>query len=156
MPEAFTAARQVFREYFAIAEADPGTGVIRSRPREISPAGSRERVRDVFTATPNRRREVAELRLIADGPGLIASVHVMTQRLDTSERRAFRPQTGDDRPGNVAAMERETSAGPGRTEEWVDVSRNVALEREILDHLRERLAPAGATRPAAATRRTRS
>ncbi len=145
---AFEAAQQVFRQYFSVDRVEPAEGAIYSRPTELSGAGSPQRVRDLLSATPSRRREVAELRLVSRGNDVIALCRVRTQRLDTSERRAFTPQTGDDRPANNTPFSAEEGASARQREDWVDIGRNRVLEQQVLESLRERLGVRSATRPA--------
>lgn len=146
--QAMDTARQVFREYFSIDRVDTSEGVIYSRPTELTGHAAPERVRDVLTRTPNRRREVAELRLVPRGNDVIALCRVQVQRLDTSERRAFVSQTGDDRPANNPPFGAEAGASARQREDWTDVGRNRSLEQQVLASLRERLNPQPTTSPA--------
>jgi hypothetical protein len=144
---AMQVAEQVFRQYFSVDYVDASEGALYSRPTELSGRGSPERVRDLLTRTPNRRREVAELRLVPRGNDVIALCRVQVQRLDTLERRAFAPQTGDDRPANNPPLGAEAGASARQREDWTEVGRNRTLEQRVLASLRERLVPGTTTRP---------
>lgn len=144
---AMEAAQQAFRQYFPIDRVDASEGTIYARPTELSGRGSPERVRDVLTRTPNRRREVAELRVVPRGNDVIALCRVQVQRLDTSERRAFVTQTGDDRPANNTPFGAEAGASARQQEDWIDVGRNRELEQQVLTSLRSRLNPRATTKP---------
>ncbi len=146
--QAMEVAQLVFRQYFSIDRVDTDEGCIYSRPSEVRESAPPERVRDVLTRTPNRRRQVAELRVATRGGEVIASCRVRVQRLDTSERRAFAPQTGDDRPANNAPFSAEAGTSARQSEDWVDVGRNRQLEQQVLASLRDRLNPPAATQPA--------
>jgi hypothetical protein len=148
--QALEAGKQAFRQYFSIDRVDAIEGTIYSRPTELSGRGSPERVRDVLTRTPNRRREVAELRLVPRGKDVIAMCRVQIQRLDTSERRAFVSQTGDDRPANNPPFGPESGASAVQREDWVNIGRNREVEQQVLASLRSRLNPEAATQPSAA------
>ncbi len=147
---AFEAAQQVFRQYFSVDRVDSAENAIYSRPTELRGAGSPQRVRDLLSPTPSRRREVAELRLVPRGNDVVVLCRVRTQRLDTPERRAFTPQTGDDRPANNTPFSAEEGASARQREDWVDIGRNRVLEQQVLESLRERLGLRSATRPAEA------
>ena len=146
--QAFEAAQLAFRQYFSIERADPAEGALYSRPADVNARGEVQRVRDVMTVTPSRRRQVAELRIEPRGRDVMAFCRVRVQRLDTSELRSFAVERGDDRPSNNAPFDREAGASAAQREAWTDVGRDKALERQILSSLRERLNPQAATAPA--------
>ncbi len=145
--QALQAAQLAFRQYFPIDRVDEAEGVFYSRPTEVVEKGRPERVRDLLTQTPNRRRQVAEVRVAPRGNDVIASCRVQVQRLDTSERRAFVPQTGDDRPSVNTPFSTEAGASAPQREDWVDVGRNRDLEQQVLDSIVSRLTTPAATQP---------
>ncbi|MBN1490338.1 MAG: hypothetical protein JXA69_10500 [Phycisphaerae bacterium] len=142
--DTFDAAERVFRSFFSTERADRGEGILVARPIEVDKRGEPVGVRDTMTMTPSRRRRVAELRLSRSGSDVLAMCQVKLQRLDTSERRAFRPQIGDDRPSESHPFEAEAGASPSQRELWTDLGRDRELERQVLNALRDRLVREGA------------
>lgn len=148
--QAFAEAKRVFRQYFAVESTDEEEMTIRSRPAEVDARGQTSEVRDVLGATPNRRRQIAEMQVSARGNDVTLSCHVRLQRLDTSQKRAFRPQTGDDRPSHNMPLSDDAGTTAAQRESWTNIGRDRRLERQVLDAVRDRLQPqtAPATAPA--------
>jgi hypothetical protein len=139
--EAQASADRVFRQHFRVDRDQSSASVWVARPTEVEDERG-ERVRDLLTPSPSRRRQLAELRLTDEGNGVLARVRVVTERLDTTERVAFAAERGDDRPAETSI---DRTGRVQRQEEWVEVGRDRALEREILDALMEE---SGETQPA--------
>jgi hypothetical protein len=149
--EVFQAAQAAFRQYFSIADADPATGTITSRPQEVDARGEPTQVRELLGGQ-SRRRQIGELRVLTRGPEVIALCRVQRQRLDTTERRAFQTQRGDDRPTENTPFEAEAGATGEQRTAWTNIGRNRSLEADILRSLRMRIEPEEATtEPAAMT-----
>lgn len=138
-------ADRVFRTYFRTDQEGSSRHEWVSRPEESDEPAGPTRVRDMFTAFPNRRRRVAALWLGQDGPHVVARCRILIQRLDTTERAAFAPQRGDDRP-TATPIDRHGPASTSTREEWVDVGRDRSMEQEILTAIERELT--SATRPA--------
>ncbi len=146
------AAMQVFKQYFRLDNEASTGGVLRSRATETDEHGDREQtgVREVLSGRGNRRRQMAELHVIADGPGVVLRCQVQVQRLETVEREAFAPtRSGDDRPSEATPLGRSSSTEARTAHEWKNVGRDRQLEREILDQVRERIGASPDSRPAA-------
>ena len=136
-------AERVFRQYFRIDPEASSDTVLISRPTEVEGRGRRQNVRDQLTLTPDRQRQIAELRVREEAGVPVVLVSVQGQRLQTTERDTFARNRGDDRPGDTAIQRQgNTSAVP--REEWVDMGRDRATEKMILDEIAESLAT---TRP---------
>lgn len=142
--EAFRAAREVFSQYFPVESVDEDALRLRSRPVEIATGdGGASQVREVL-GTRSRRRQVAEMQVTPRGGDVVVSCRVRTERLDTTQQRAFRPQAGDDRPANNAPFDAEAGATAHQRESWTPIGRDRQLERQVLDSVRERLQPVAA------------
>lgn len=136
--EVRAAAERVFRSDFRVDPALSSEDTWVSRPAEVDhPRG--ERLRDVLSVTPSRHRQIAELRLIPDGDGVLLRCRIRTQRQDTAERTAFARETGDDRPANMPIERPETSSR--RQEEWTTVGRDRQGEQNILNAIQQAFAP---------------
>lgn len=133
-------AMNVFKQYYRLDSAASTGVVLRSQPAETDVRGDADsaNVREVLSGRQNRRRELAELHVIEDGPDVILRCQVQVQRLDTVERRAFAGSMGgDDRPSETPRPGRTAGRDEVTPEEWVNVGRNRQLEREILDMIAE-------------------
>ncbi|MBI4580253.1 MAG: hypothetical protein HY718_11160 [Planctomycetes bacterium] len=147
-------AAAVFKEHFRVDNEASTITVLRSRPTETTAHADAEapRVREVLSGRSNRRRELAELHVLQEGPDVMLRANVQVQRLDAAERDAFAQQrAADDRPAEQP-FEHSSAATARRPEEWVDVGRNRQLEREMLNRIAEQVAgptttPLSATRP---------
>lgn len=138
-------AERVFRQYFRLDPEASSESVLVSRPTEVEGHGRRQNVRDQLTLTPDRQRQIAELRVREEAGTPVVLINVQSQRLQTTERDTFSRSRGDDRPGDTAIQRQgNTSAAP--REEWVDMGRDRATEKMVLDEIAESLAT---TRPSA-------
>jgi hypothetical protein len=119
-----------------------------SRPTEVEGRGEPQSLTDRVRLTPPRQREIAELRIGADGDDIVFQIHVASQRLETTERASFARDRGDDRP-NTTAIDRAGPTSVDRREEWRAVGRNRRVEQAVLSEIAAALAPATqpATRP---------
>ena len=132
------AAVRVFRQEYRL-DPDLSTGhVLISRPVELTDHPPPERVRDML-GSPNRRRQIATLRLSQDGPHVLVRFQVRIQRLDTIERVTFARQRGDDRPTDTP-IDQLGATSPNAREEWVPVGRDRHTEARILDAIVKRSA----------------
>ncbi len=147
--QAIGAAEQAFREHFRIARSTSSAAVLvelRSEPTDSLQRGGTGRLRDEVLAVPNRVRRTAVLRLSRQGEQLWASCQVLQQRLDTSDVEMFhqerqRQDFPTDTPIDQQALTAEQEAV------WTDIGRDLALEREILASLIERLTAARSNAP---------
>jgi hypothetical protein len=131
-------AERVFRQYFRINPDSSGPALLVAQPQEINSRESPERLRDVLGVSANRHRNLAELRMIQEGPDVVLRCVVQTQRLDTAERSAFARELGDDRPTDTP-IDRRGALSANPREDWVSVRRDRGLEQEILTGILESL-----------------
>lgn len=142
--QAIAAAEQAFREHFRIARTSSSAEILvelKAEPAERLQRGGTGRLRDGMVAVPTRVRRVGVLRLARQGEQLRALCQVLQQRLDTSDLEMFRrDQQRDDFPTDTPIDRDAVTAEQNAV--WTDMGRDLALEREILASLIERLAPA--------------
>ena len=131
-------ADKVFRTYFRVDPRSSSPNNWISRPAEVRREAKPVRLRDRLTASPSRRRQVAELRIVQKGTDVLAICRVRNQRLETAERASFAEQRGDDRPSDTP-IDRLGATSTYRQEDWVDVSRDRKTETMILDAIRRQL-----------------
>jgi hypothetical protein len=136
-------AERIFRQHFRIDQAASGAGLLVAQPQEVTREGQPERVRDILGGSHARHRYLAELRLNQQGPDVLVRCVVQTQRLETSERAAFRNERGQDVP-NDTPIQRIGPTSADNREEWVGVKRDRELEQVILMSIAETVQPASA------------
>lgn len=134
-------ASRVFRSRFRVDSAVSTQTRLVSRPTEVEGRGEAHTPRDRIRLTPSRMRQIAELRIVPQGAGVAVQFSVTDQRLEVSERAAFRPRN-DDRPGNQTAIDRSGPSSTDRREEWVTAGRNRRTEQAVLDEIQAALASA--------------
>ena len=143
---AFRTARTVLARHFSIENAEPLTGVITSRPKEIEnrPAG-------LIGITQGQTRQVAHLRVQRAGGQIMARLAVAVQTLGTPgvRRQVFGTGENYDSVPNKSPAEVEGATTPDQNDEWATRRYDGRREAEILNEIYRELNPA-ATQPAAA------
>jgi len=138
---AHPAADRAFKgQAFRVDPSASSTDIWVSRPREIVDPDRLERIRDLLRGSTNRHRTVAELRLVQEGPNILALCRVQVQRLDTIERDVFARarDAGDHRRSETPVGSEGAGQAPSR-EEWVTVGRDRQTENLILEAIRRAL-----------------
>jgi len=127
--KAFAAGRATLGQYFSIAEADPGAGLLRSSPKAVDakPSG-------LLRTPPARQRATLSLRrqqgeVLAD-----LAVEVQRQRSDVYLQRQT-AESGYDTVPNKTPAEIDAAVTAEQNETWETTSRDRGLERTILDDL---------------------
>ena len=130
--EAFDAARTVMNQYFTVALADPGEGLIRSAPKEL-----RGRVLGGGVG-----RQVATVRIRQEPQGIVARATVNVQRQGSSALRMVSPQAGaSGEPPRQTPAELEAATTPEQNESWITERRDRGLEQRILSDILNALRP---------------
>ena len=140
---AFAEAGRIMRQYFSLAEFDPGAGEMKSRPRTVADPRGR-----ILTRTA--ARQVATLSMRPGGQYVVVRLAIVVQRL------------GSEADKQMLAAEENYSGVPGRTPAeleaattaelnmiWSTQRYDYRLERKILDLLARSLRP---VRPAQGAR----
>jgi len=135
-------AERAFRQYFRVNREKSSANVWISYPAEAQPGQSTERLRDVLTTSPNRRRLMAELQIIQKGSDVLALCRVQSQRLETSARAAFAINRDSDQPDDTP-IDRAGATSANPSEEWVNAGRDRKTERLILDAIANQLNKTG-------------
>ncbi len=126
---AFAAAREVMGQYFPIANADPLTRVIRSRPKSVE-AGP-DRLLGGYPA-----RQLATLRLRQEGKVVVAHLSVAEQRQRSPMHRGLRQMSDnyDGVPNRTPAYD-EAATTVEQNEAWETPRYDHALEARILNDI---------------------
>ncbi|MCG8404064.1 MAG: hypothetical protein MI923_02580 [Phycisphaerales bacterium] len=136
---AFDEGINTLKQYFRTVEASPANGRIESRMVEYDQKGGTGRIRDETLKYKNRMRRKATLWIDDSETGVVARCQVRVQRLDTSDHRFFRPHNEFDDIPNATPIDRDAGISTDQKEEWTEMPRDVALERELLRILSSRL-----------------
>lgn len=147
-PLAYDAGMYAMRQWFRLAETDPERGLIQSAPGEYEQKGGTGRIRDAALGFKNRMRRTGTLLVQDFGGGCIVKCKVAVQRLDTADHRAFRSNQQFEDVPNQTPIQQEAGVNPSQDQVWTDMPRDHALERQILDIVRDRLAGGGGGKPA--------
>lgn len=131
-------ADRAFRQYFRVDRQASSAHEWFSHPTESSKPRQSERVRDWLSASPNRHRLLAGLRIIQEGKHVLVQCRVRIERLDTAERAAFASERGDDRPTDTP-IDRAGASSADVREEWVRIGRDRQTEYLILEAIQEQL-----------------
>lgn len=137
---AFDAARYALSQWFTIRQSSVTDGVITTDPVEFEQRGGTERFRDEALKFRNRMRRRAVVRVRGGEGAAIVECVVTRERLDTADHRVFAMNRQSDDVGNQTPITQEGATSPAQNEVWTDVGRDRALERQILDVVRDRLA----------------
>lgn len=134
--QAFATARMVLKQYFPIAEANPNTGLIRTRPRAVEAGNDR-----ILGGSP--ARQVATLELTRENGLIVAQLLVMQQRQGSTPRRVmgysqerynYSGNPGDETPADI-----EAATTSEQNESWQNEKPRHDVEVQILDDLYKRL-----------------
>ena len=136
--KAFAASRVVMSQYFSLAEVDPRAGLIKSRPRLVEAGRLR-----LSTDPPGR--QVATLRLRADGEYVIARLVVVIHR-EGSHIHKYVGEREENYSGvpNRTPAEIEAATTAEQNQAWQAVRYDHQLERTILRQITGALHPAEA------------
>jgi len=134
---AFAAAREVMAQYFEIAEADVGSGTIKSRPKAAQ--GGPERL--LGGGSP--ARQIATLHLRHEGDEVVAYVSVALQRQDSAVyRHMLASGESYDSVPNLTPAEQEAAVTSEQDHAWRTSRYAHDIEQKVLDDLYRRLHPA--------------
>lgn len=144
---AFDAGVYAMRQWFRLEEIAPETGTIRSATEEYQQRGGTGRIRDAAIGYTNRMRRTATLVIQETQTGSVARCIVRVQRMDTADHRIFRDNVRmQDYPGDTP-IDRDAGVSDAQREAWTDMPRDRALEREILNLVRDRTIGVDAATP---------
>ncbi len=129
---AFDASVASIRELFGQAFPNRGSGTVESPMVEYEQRGGTGRLRDDAIGYRNRLRRMATIWITPAESGSVVRCQVRVQRLDTADRRTFQSQREFNDVPNATPIEREAGVDPAKEQSWTDVSRDTALERELL------------------------
>lgn len=129
----FDESKEVLSQHFSIDSADPVSGKIVSRPKEIDAPPDR-----LLGNSP--ARQVATMRIRRKGKEVFADLRVEIQRQDAVAIRQMQPLTVDtELPSRTPAQETAPLSAEQK-QAWETSGRDDALERTILAELLRRLA----------------
>jgi hypothetical protein len=125
MPRAFTASREVLSAHFAIAQADPVTGTIKTRPKPVDAPGER-------LLGGSEARQVGTLRLREEDGQVVAHLSIAMQRKggQAVRNRVLDEENYSGRPRTPA----HTGAAiePSQNDDWQVYGYDHRLESVIL------------------------
>ena len=134
--QVFTTARRVLSQYYSVSSADPITGVIKTRPKEIAAAKDR-----LLGNSP--ARQIATAQVQSEDGGVIVQVLVVQQRQGTEiiktvgysqERYNY---SGD--PGRVTPADEGAATTQQQNETWEFEKELKDVENRILDDIAMKL-----------------
>lgn len=129
---AFAAANEVMAQYYSIESANPRTGVIQARPRDISADNER-----ILGGSP--ARQLATLRLRTEGESVVAYASVALQRQGAQGLRQF--QESYDSVPNETPAESDAATTADQNDTWTTHSYAHNVERRILQDIHRALNP---------------
>jgi len=129
------AGLRAMRQYFPAAKTVSAGRTIESGTVEYTQAGGTGRFRDGALKFKNRMRRMATLQITETASGCLVRCQVRRQRLDTADHRTFRQQRMFEDVPNETPIDRGAGASPSQSEQWTEMQRDIALEREMLDVL---------------------
>lgn len=132
---AYEAGLRAMRQYFPSVKTVSAGRVIESGAAEYTQEGGTGRFRDGALKYKNRMRRMATLQITETASGCLVQCQVRRQRLDTADHRTFRQQRMFEDVPNETPIDRGDSADPSQSEEWTEMQRDTALEREMLEVL---------------------
>ncbi len=133
---AFASGREVMSQYFSVESADPSTGEIKSRPKEIELKGER-------LLGGSHARQVAVLRLNRKNGKVVAHAMVSVQRQGSDVFRQMKVANENyDSVPNQTPAEIEAATTPEQNETWQTEYFDHSLENKILEDLYKALSPA--------------
>jgi hypothetical protein len=134
--EVFATARQVLSQYFSIQSADPATGIIKTRPKDVQAGNER-----LLGGSP--ARQVATMQITQESGQVVAQVLVMQQRQGSApmqqmgysqERTNYTGQPGMETPADG-----EAATTPEQNLAWENEKAVHSVEIKILDDLNKAL-----------------
>jgi hypothetical protein len=134
--QAFATSRMTLGQYFPIAEANPNTGIIKTRARAVDAGHDR-----ILGGSP--ARQVATLKLTRENGLVIAQILVMQQRQGAAPRKAmgFSQErynyTGN--PGDETPADLDAATTGEQNQAWQNEKPRHDIEVQILDDLYKRL-----------------
>jgi hypothetical protein len=152
------AAESILKREFGRVRVDRGGKRIETAPFEYTSDKDTGTARD-FVGMRSVMRRKATFSLGETPGGVVARLRVDVERRDTDRQALIQPRA--QRMGDTPSTESPTELDAATTREqntvWTYVRRDRALERALLDDLRERFAPrelpeAAASQPAVAPR----
>jgi hypothetical protein len=136
--QAFSLAKETFSQYFSIASANSASGEIQGQPKSTGQV--RERLLGGAVT-----RQIASMRLRQVGQEVLAEVRVENQRQDMVSYGAVQPRTVYNEIPNQTPAQEGAALTDQQNQPWQTSGQDYALERTILNDLRNRLAGLGAS-----------
>ncbi len=145
-----TQAAAILQREFGRVKVDLAVRQIDTAPVEYTTSRDSGSARDVYRGRSTMRR-VGSLRVGSRGGITVGTLQINVERRDTAQR-AIAPATGyrlSDSPGAETPVDRDAATTVEQNTVWTFVRRDRALERQLLEELRERFARGeAATQPA--------
>lgn len=141
--QSYQAGVYAMRQWFPRLELTPEEGRIVAQAVEYDQRGGTERLRDVAGPRNRMRRRGMMVVSVAGSRGAQAECMIEVERLDTADHRTFYREhnRADDLPTETP-IDRDAGLTAPQQEVWTLIARDRALEREILNVVRSRLAGA--------------
>lgn len=141
---AFAAANEVVAQYYPVETANPVTGVIQCRAKDVKAANER-----LLGGSP--ARQLATVRVVKEGNNIMAYASVALQRQGGEVFRAM-PHADENYSGVPDRTPAEGAAAttPEQNEPWRIYSYDHQAEQRILEDLVRAVAPRGDKAPATA------
>jgi hypothetical protein len=139
--EVLAAAAQLLKREFGRVRIERGSRVIDAGPLEYTTERDSGTARDLVGGRSTMRR-VANFGVSQVGGNTLARLRVDLERRDTERQMLMRPHAYrlSDNPGQETPLDADAATSSQQNTVWTRVRRDRALERALLDELREQFA----------------
>lgn len=139
--EVLAAATTILQREFGRVRVEPGTRQITAGPVEFTTERDSGTARDLVRGRSTMRRQ-ATFSVGRSGGETVARLRIDVERRDTERQAVFRPQTHrlSDTPGQETPIFADAATTSEQNTVWTPIRRDRALERALLDELREHFA----------------
>jgi hypothetical protein len=136
--EVFAAAATVLQREFGSAKLDRGSHRIDTAPVEFSTQRESGTARDLYRGRSTMRR-TAHFSVGRTGGQTVARLRIDVDRRDTERQAVMQPRPNrlSDTPGQETPIDNDAATTAEQNSVWTRVRRDRALERALLDELRE-------------------
>lgn len=146
--EVLAQAAAVLRREFGRARVDSDARRVTTEPVEYRTTSDSGAARDLYGGRSTMRR-IATFNVGRRGAATVARLRIDVERRETSASTSLSPGVNrlGDSPGTETAIDRDAATSERQNSSWVRVRRDRALERRLLDELREHFAPPQPEKP---------
>lgn len=139
--QVLTAATAILQREFGRVRVEPAARRIVTGPAEFTTERESGTARDLVRGRSTMRRQ-ALFSVDRSGGQTVAHLRIDVERRDTERQAVFRPQTHrlSDSPGQETPIFADAATTSEQNTVWTRVRRDRALERALLDELREQFA----------------